>query len=45
MRHKSELAAVQQAAAEESRRQLEVQAVHHEMALKQLKERMIKVLS
>lgn len=42
-RHKAELLAAQQAAAEESRRQLDVLTAEHQVAVRQLKDRLLKV--
>ena len=42
-RHKSELAAVQQAALEDARRQHDIMQAQHELAARQMKERMNKV--
>jgi hypothetical protein len=44
-KHKAEIQAVQQAAAEETRRLLDVAGAQHELALRQLKERLAKVCS
>lgn len=42
-RHKAELSAAQQAAADEARRALDVVGAQHELATRQLKERLAKV--
>lgn len=42
-KHKAEVAAVQAAMAEEARRALDVAAAQHELAMRQLKDRLLKV--